>query len=94
RLVDGKISVYARREKQLKVSSSADEDAKYLEYNFYFIRKNDRFYKVDDKSSLLNLLIDKKDQLKKFIKANKLNFRKRLEEAIVKTTNYYIQLIN
>ncbi|MBS1915065.1 MAG: hypothetical protein JST87_02245 [Bacteroidetes bacterium] len=93
RLVNGKVSVYARREKQLRIAAT-DEESKYVEYNYYFIQKNNKFYKIEDKSSLLSVLNDKKDQLKKFIKANKLNFRKRLEEAIVKTTDYYIQLIN
>jgi len=93
-LCQGKAIVYARREKQLQLSGNTEEDARYAEYDYYFIKLQNAFYKVDDEHSLLEVFGNKKEELKKFIKENKLSFKKHLEEAIVKTTDYYNQLTN
>jgi hypothetical protein len=93
-LLDEKIAVFAKREKQFKIPTSTEEEIRYDEYNYYFLRMKNVFYKIEDEHQLLDVLKDKKDQLKKYIKANKLSFKKHLEEAVVKTTEYYNQLTN
>ncbi len=94
RLLDGKISVFARREKKLEASLKAEDEAKYVQYNDYFLQMHDTFYRITGESSLLDLLKDKRDLLKKYIRANKINFRKNPEDAIVKTAGYYTLLNN
>jgi hypothetical protein len=87
----GDIGVYDKIEKKLNFSSK-DEAPAYIEYNFYFVKLNDSFYPINDESSLLDLFRDKKGQIKKFIKENKIRFKKDRQSAIVKTTAYYSQL--
>ena len=53
---------------------------------------NDVYYSVDGKNALLDVLKDKKDDLKKYIRTNKLNFKKNLESSLVLVTIYYSQL--
>jgi len=87
-LFTGEPGLYARREKRLVVGTGSDE-SKYIQYNTYYLRKDGFFYVVDGKKSFLDLLKDQNDLLKKFIRANKLKFKKDLESALVLTTKYY-----
>ncbi len=86
-------AVYVRREKKLP-SPSGYEDPKYKLYNTYYLKINNIFYGVDGKTQLLDLLKDHKDAVKSFIRTNKLNFKKRFEEAIVRVSIFYSQLKN
>jgi len=90
-LYRGEPGVYARKEKKLVPGVGSDE-SKYIQYNKYFIRYKDIFYAVDGKSSLIEIFKDKEDALKKYIRANKLNFKKNLESALVLSVIYYSQL--
>ena len=58
----------------------------------YFIQKNGLYYSVRNKKSIINLLKDKRNEIQKFIKANKLKFRKDFEEDAIRTVRYYDQL--
>jgi hypothetical protein len=51
-------------------------------------------YLIDNTSSVLKALNDKKDLIKTFIRKNKLRFKTNAEEEIVKTVAYYGTLIN
>jgi len=90
-LFSGEPGVYARREKRLVVGSGSEE-TKYIQYNNYFIRFKNVYYAVDGKSSLLDVLKDAKDALKKYIRTNKLDFKKDLESSLVISAIYYSQL--
>ena len=85
------VPVFAKRVKKLVVPNGYEE-SKYVQYNTFYLKLKNGFNVVEGKNSLLDLLNDKRDLLKKFIRANKLNFKKRPEEAIVRTTSYYARL--
>ncbi len=91
RLVSGEPALYARREKKLVVGTGSEE-TKYIQYNSYFIKLNNVFYQVDGKNALLDIFKDKEDIVRKYIRTNKLNFRKNLESSLVLTTIYYSQI--
>ena len=90
-LTSNEMPVFAKRIKKFVIPNGY-EDPEYVQYNTFYLKLNNSFYPVGGKNSLLDLLKDKKDQLKKFIRVNKLNFKKRPEEAIVRTTSYYARL--
>jgi hypothetical protein len=90
-LFAGEPGVYAKREKRLVVGSGSEE-TKYIQHDSYFIRLNNVYYEAGGKSDLLNVLKDQKDVLKKYIRTNKLNFKKDLESSLVLATVYYSQL--
>ena len=90
-LFPGEHGFYARREKKLVIGTGSEE-TKYIQYNNYFIRFKNIYYPVDSKNSLLDVLKDSEDVLKKYIRANKLNFKKDLESSLLRTTIYYSQL--
>ena len=95
KLYDGKLSVFARHQKIRKQSVSASEsEARYIEYNYYFAFINNTFYKAGDKNEFLALMADKKDDIRKYIKDNKINFNKKREASMVQVAEYYSQLKN
>ncbi len=90
-LYAGEPGLYAKRGKRLVVGSGSEE-TKYIQHDDYFIKLKNVFYAVDGKSELLDVLKDQQDALKKYIRTNKLNFKKDLESSLVLTTIYYSQL--
>jgi hypothetical protein len=92
-LYAGEPGVYARKEKRFVTGSGSDE-SKYVQYNSYLIRYKNVYYVVDSKNSLLEILKDREDSMKKFIRGNKLNFKRNFESALVSSVTYYSQLMN
>ncbi len=92
-LYSGEPAFYIRREKRF-AAGTGSEEPKYIQYNYYFVKIKNVFYEVADKKSLLDLLKDQKDVLKKYIRTNKLNFKKNPESSMVLTTIYYSQLMH
>jgi hypothetical protein len=88
----GTLTLLARREKKLTFPSSNDVQPKYDQTNAYFLRIDHRFYKIDSKSSLLETLKDKAAPLKKYIRQNKIRFKRHLENALIQTIGYYMQI--
>jgi len=90
-LYSGEPAVYVKRVKKL-ASGTGSEEAKYIQYNNFFVRLKNVYYPIDGKSSLLEVLKDENDALRKYIRANKLNFKKNPESALVLSATYYSQL--
>ena len=67
-----------------------------LSINFvhYLIQKNETLYPAESENSILLLLKDKNDELKKYIRVNKIKFKKQFELSAIKVINYYNQLIH
>ncbi|HVV54334.1 MAG TPA: hypothetical protein VHC47_03360, partial [Mucilaginibacter sp.] len=57
-----------------------------------FIRKGNALQQVNSKGSVLKLFKDKTRQLKQYLSANKIKYRKDREGAIVKLAAYYDQI--
>ena len=94
-LFDGKMTVLAHYEKLARqTGSAADNTLKYTAYNYYFVLLNGVFYRADDKSAFISLAGNQKEAVKKFIKSNKLKFKKNKEADMVKTAAYFSQLTN
>lgn len=91
-LYNGKVTVLAKRRKQVNQAFKAEDSLKFVQYNEYLIKKNNTYYVVDSKSSLMNIFRDQKDKVKKYFRKSDLDFKKDPENAIVKTTEYYAQL--
>jgi hypothetical protein len=90
---DGPHKVYVRHRKTLQ-SKAVDYSIINLfeEKKLYYIYKNGMFYPVRGKASVLKLLEDKKKELKKFIRDNKLQFGNEKARDISRLVQYYDQL--
>ncbi len=92
-LYTGNVEILAQRKKELVPWSKTMEfDAAFSQTNNYFIYKDSSYYKVNSKQELLDVLKDKKSELKEFISKNKPDFRKNFETALLSLAMYYDQI--
>jgi len=92
-LYHGKSQVLAKRSKNIQATSSQTTIESYFNpVKAYYLRKNNIYYSIGSKGSMLDVLKDKKKQLQQYIRASQINFRQDPEEAMVKIASYYDQL--
>lgn len=93
RLYDGHTKVYCRREKQLqqKVESNTII-ARFIERTRIFILSKGTYFAVKKKGSVLDVMGDRKQELKSFLKKNKISYGQDRERAIVRLAEYYDSL--
>lgn len=90
RLYKGNTAVYVKRTKTLSSRASGNE----LTYNFdernrVYLLKDNRYYPVKSKKSVLAVFSDKKPELKAMLKEQKLKFKTDRERAIVRMAQTY-----
>jgi hypothetical protein len=89
------VALYAKRQKMAsEILKETHTELVFKQRNSYFIRKGVIYYPVSDRSSVLNVLKDKKPELDKFLKKNKIKFKKNPEFAMIKLAEYYDSLRN
>lgn len=86
------LSLLARRHKTLIPPTSADETARYLQVNTYFIVLNGVATEFSNSKELLQVLLDKRAELKRFIQKNHLSFHRDFEGSLLQTVTYYRQI--
>jgi hypothetical protein len=91
-LYKGSVSVFERYEKKLVFPSNLEDQPRYDDYHYSYVEKGGAYYEVGSEGALLDLFRDKKDQLKKYIRANRISFSRDWEGALVKTAAYYDEL--
>jgi hypothetical protein len=88
-----RLALLARRKKTLQFPSTQDEQPKYVQTDRYFLLIDANAYSIRNKNDLLAVLKDKKDPLKKFIRKNKLSFkRQHFENSLIQTAIYYQEI--
>ncbi len=89
-LYDGKTETISKR---IKLYNEVIDDQKikkeFITKDKFYLLHNDQFHHIKNKRSLLNTLVDRKREVKKFIKRNKLKFRKELENSLLQVSRYY-----
>jgi hypothetical protein len=96
RLYMGKsVALFAKRKKiPSELIKEGHSDLSFKERNYYFIRKDDIYYPVSDKSSIMNVLKDKKKELDSFLKKDKIKFNKNRELSMTMLAEHYEFLKN
>lgn len=84
--------VYARREKRLIFPQKQEDSPKYIQQNAYFIEADGTYYHVTGKKTLLDLFKTRKDDLRKYIRDNKLDFTRHFEESMTRIVEFYADL--
>ncbi len=92
-LLDDEISIYASRKKQInKAVKNGQMRIKFDVLDQFFVELDHNTYKVNNKSSVLQLFEDRKKQLKQHIKANGLDLKRDFEPSLISVTQHYIKL--
>jgi hypothetical protein len=93
-LFDQGIKVFAKREKEMKKKAEQNTvQAIFIESVKYFVLKDETYYQVNSIGSFANLFPDKKSEIQKYARSNKLKFNKASRDAsIVKLAQFYASL--
>ena len=95
RLYDGTSKVYAKHQKVYREDITAREVVpRFEESSRYFILKNGALIPVKTKGSILDAFEDQKQNVKGFIKKNRIRIKDRRAQAIVRVAEYYDTLID
>jgi hypothetical protein len=95
-LYEGKVSVLKKEIKELReeLRSSSEGILRFIDVKkYYYIKKNNEYYAVKNKKSVLGIFADHRKEIQQYIRKNKLSFRKNPDETLVKTSGYYDRLI-
>lgn len=93
-LFEGSGLAMAKRRKQLYQAPRADEVARFIGWDAYYIRKDSVYHTINSKRSLLSVCKDRKTEVSRFMQKENLNFKKNPANTIKKVMNYYTQLKN
>ena len=89
-LYKGKIKVYARRTKQYQERIEANIlIPSFAEKNRYFLFKGGKYFVVNSKASVLDVLNDKKKILKQYLGKSRIRYKKEKEKVLVMLAGYY-----
>lgn len=90
-----KIGIIVKRAKSIQTSTGNNTiESFFSETKDYYVKKGDNYFSFSGKGGLLDILKDKKKELRQYIKANHIDFRENQEQAIVDVTTYYDHLTN
>ena len=88
----GAISTFIKKTKNIKEDiESRQIKRSFIDVDFYYALKNGIYYPINNQRSMLNLVGNKQKEIKKYLRKNKIKFRKTPELAIVKIAEYYNQ---
>jgi hypothetical protein len=92
----GKCEILGKYSKSIQTTTSTIGGLEnyFSQVKDYYIKKNNVYHSFGGQGALLDLLKDKKKELKKYIKANNIKYRDNPEEAMVKITAWYDHLSN
>ena len=93
-LYNGKIAAYKKQIKTLGEDLSTSKLRTFIiDGTSYYIKKDNKYYSISNKGSLLSVLKDKKKQVQDYMKKNKLNIREDKDNVIAKVAAFYDQLL-
>ena len=90
-----KAKVFAKRRKEVSRTQIANDIVRgYFVNDKFYIKKDQNYYEVKGKKSLLEVLADKKNEIKAFLKENRALFKKDHERQLVESVEYYNSMVN
>jgi hypothetical protein len=95
-LYPGRSGVLKRTKKTIREVLSATEGTiRYVdESESYFIRSGKSWIYIKSRKDLLNILSGRRREIQRFIKKNKLNYRKDRDNTLIQVAGYYDQIAN
>jgi len=87
-LYSGHMKVYAIHEKVIRQPLKAEDPLFFVQYNKYYISYKGKLTQVNNLSSVLAVLPDKENITRKWMRSQKLNFKKDPERSIVKVVDF------
>jgi len=92
-LYSGSIKLLAKKRKSIQEILGTSVTRKINSRTQYFIVRDGQFLSVKNKSSLLSVLKNKRNELQQFIKNNNLRFKENVESDMAQVVAYYDQIL-
>ena len=93
-LYSGQASLLRKEEKKIRADVSGGELQRYIDVSVsYFVYAGNTYHLIKNKKTLLDVLADRKKELRQYIRSNGLNFRKDRQQALEKVIACYNQLV-
>ncbi len=92
-LATGKTTLLARRTKNIQIVAQDIVEIKVLAKDYFYLQNNNIYSVIRSKKGLLNLLSDRKKEIRQFVKQNNIDYRENPENAIVRIVEYYNQIM-
>jgi hypothetical protein len=85
------LSLYHKETKKILEDLNNNDGIRRLidDINDFYIYKNNTYQLANNKKAILNVLKDKKTELKKIIKKNNINLKENFEEGVTAIVSYY-----
>ena len=95
-LLEGEIaSVLVKRRKEIDQSTTLTSlENQFVVNDILYIRIEYSFYEVKKRKSILDILSDKKSELKTYLKQNKKRFKNDQENELLEAVKYYNSIVN
>lgn len=92
RLVEGNVTIFARRQKKIEEKIINNElERKFIFSSQYYVLKDGRYHVINKQKSLLDLLKDSRQNIVQHLKKQKLRYKADKEKAIVQIAEFYNQ---
>jgi hypothetical protein len=92
-LYKGKVNLYARHETLMEDSAGVTTVyKKFYHQDSYFIKRDEKYFKVKSRGDVASVLKERKKELEKYAKTNKLDFSDNRQQALIQIVTYYEQL--
>jgi hypothetical protein len=92
-LYPGKTMVVAKKSKKVQYYQGEDIPYQFTFYSRYFIYDQEVFREVGSQKDLISVYKTKDNEVRKFLRTEKLHFKKNREETLVESAKFYDQLI-
>lgn len=91
----GEIKALAKRQKTIKTTTELNQLIKeYILNETYYIFSGTNYFPVKGKKSILEVLSDRKNEIKAFMKKNRGRFKNDHERQLIETVQYYDSIVN
>ena len=88
-LYDGSTSLLVKYKKEILQLAVENRYDLFNQLQRIYVRKENKTYPISSKIDFLNLLSDKKPQIRKYIKNNKLKISKKIPESFIPVIEFY-----
>jgi len=89
------LGIYVLRRKQVSKSNRINDFyEEFIERDRFYMKKGEVYHRIRRKKDILNILSERKKELRKYLRANLFLFRKNPENTLVAVAQYYESLIN
>jgi hypothetical protein len=88
-LYKGKSAFYVRYKKSISPSSSPRSDGHFFQSHTMYYVKDKVIYPMDGTTALFRILDDEKEQIKNFIKKNKLRISNKIPDSFIPVIKFY-----